>query len=182
VKRVADLIVEKEYFLEDRVTGLNDLIDCITDGTGFANVAILIDGVDHMNVQDMGRFARNNFPWLSNIRASVVLTTLARFRENNDYASMSNYARVVRVPKIGQVEGLEKVMDKRTSALDVSATWSKVCTRDATRLLFDWYTRRSDFTLRTIFRSVNYAAYSALHDGVDQILPQHMANGINDAL
>lgn len=182
VKRVADIIIDKEYYLEDRVAGLNDLIDCITDKAGFARVAMLIDGVDHMNLQNAGQFATNNFPWLSSIRASVVLTALAEFHENGDYASKCNYARLVRVPKIGQIEGLYKMLDKRISSLDASATWSKVCSAEATRLLFDWYSRRRDFSLRTTFRSINYAAYSALQDGSNQILPHHIANGIGDSI
>ena len=182
IKRIANTIIEKEYFLDDRVACVNDLIDTITAETGFSNVTMLIDGVDHMNVVDVAQFAKNNFPWLTKVRASICLTALSKYRENAGYAAISECARIVKIPRIASVNGLKIFLNRRISALDPNVTWDNVCHEDATKLLFYWYNSKPELiTLRTTLRSLNYAADKALHDGADQILPYHMAIGIKDS-
>ncbi len=183
IKRVANTIIQKEYFLYDRVACLNDLIDCITDEAGFSNAAILIDGVDHMIVSDVAEFAKNNFPWLTKIRASVVLTSLSKYRENSEFTGMSECARIVRIPRIASEKSLKIFLNKRISTLDSKVAWDDVCHKEATKLLFDWYSSKPKLiTLRKILRSLNYAAYKALNEGADKILPYHMSIGIKDSL
>ncbi|MCW3985310.1 MAG: hypothetical protein NWE91_02735 [Candidatus Bathyarchaeota archaeon] len=182
IKRVANTIIEKEYFLDDRVACINDLIECIITKAGFSNVAMLVDGVDHMNVSDVAQFAKNNFPWLTKVRASVVLTALSKYRKDPEYASISECARTVKIPRIASIKGLKMFLNKRVTTLDPNAHWDDVCHENSTKLLFDWYySKRELMTLRAIIRSLNYAAYKTLHDGASQILPYHMSIGIKDS-
>jgi len=182
IKRVANTMIEKAYFLDDRVACIDDLIYTITKETDFSKVAILIDGIDHMNVQDVGGFAEHNFTWLADLKASTVITVLNNYQTNPDYVKATKSARFVTLPRISSVDGFERFLNKRMVALNPKACWDDVCDKNATKLLFEWYVSEPDkMPLRVCLRSLSYAADRALHDGVEKILPYHMSVGIKDA-
>jgi hypothetical protein len=183
IRHMTKTILEQEYFLSERVRCMDDLVECITKGTGFSNLALLIDGIDHMNVADVAKFSENNFTWLARVNCSVAITALSEYRAIPAYTKNTDCARTIGIPRIASIEGLKSFLNKRIKALDSHACWDSVCEEASTKLLFEWYTTRPALlTLRKLMRSLNYAASAALNEGSSKILPYHMSIGIRDSL
>lgn len=183
IKEVADSHIKKEYFLTDRVRCIDDFLENITEKGGFTSSVILFDGIDHMNLDKINEFASNNFPWLTQINASVILTSLTKYRENAGYEELSKRARVLRIPRIDSEFSLMKLLDKRVNALEEGKKWEDACETEATKLLFEWYRSRPDkLPLRKLIRSVNYAANSAIEEGKEKIKPYHISMGLKEAI
>jgi len=183
IKTLAEAHIQKGYFLTDRVRCINDLIEKITSEGGFSRSLILIDGIDHINVEDVSSFATNNFPWLSSTNSSIILTSLEEYRSDPTYREQSKRARIINMPRINSEDSLIKILDKRISALEEGERWGNICDGEATKLLFEWYSSRpEDLSLRKIIRSINYAANNAIEEGSEIIMSYHMSMGIKDAI
>lgn len=183
IKDTADTYIEKKYFLDDRVSCINELLSKITTEGGFSNATILIDGIDHMDIDDIELLAKRNFPWLTQLNASILLSSLSSYRENPLFHELVERARIIQIPKLNTEDSLIRFLNKRVKALDSEKEWVNVCNNQATRLLFEWYESDPNrLPLRKLIRSINYAATYAITDGKDIILPYHMSTGIRDCL
>jgi hypothetical protein len=139
IRDSAKTILEEKYYLADRVQCIDNIINNITNESGFSNVTLLLDGIDHMSPTDVVKFTQNNIPWLSQIDCSVALIALSEYRSSAGYDASLHNARSIKIPRIDSIEGLTIFLDKRLAAIDGKAKWSDVCEDKATQLLFNWY-------------------------------------------